>query len=357
MMSQIPRGLSMTNIETPHDHDVLCGRGGLIYKHVGNYTFRYLVLFNKNAYCSSRKADKIKIARSLVKAIRGQTPPGRFLKQDPETGLWHDIGDKRAIEKTSQALREGQRNIIKNGMARNHAAEEHEHMETENMSAAGSHATQINTNFSIPNSNEMLMQFNNENHMNDAANRLLLSSAGGQMMNTNLSNELPPHLLRSQNLAAACENMNTNSVNESLANKLKSFDEDELNQMICQTFLKEKGHLLQQNMHIPRLPSMNPVWNAGTGNEGLNNNQNNLEKGSNYFQGINTNVFEGTDNRDEGKKKRIRFANMMDSQNPKDNESNNNASMKSPFANANVQGLTSLPAPRTKPNWYAGRIA
>ena len=34
-------------------------------------------------------------------------PPGRFLKQDPQTKLWHDIGKKAALAKTRQALREG----------------------------------------------------------------------------------------------------------------------------------------------------------------------------------------------------------------------------------------------------------
>ena len=34
-------------------------------------------------------------------------PPGRFLEKNPSTGLWKDIGDRKAIEKTSQALRDG----------------------------------------------------------------------------------------------------------------------------------------------------------------------------------------------------------------------------------------------------------
>ena len=34
-------------------------------------------------------------------------PPGRFLKQDPQTKLWHDIGKKAALAKIRQALREG----------------------------------------------------------------------------------------------------------------------------------------------------------------------------------------------------------------------------------------------------------
>lgn len=34
-------------------------------------------------------------------------PPGRFLDKNPSTGLYFEIGQKRAIEKTSQALRDG----------------------------------------------------------------------------------------------------------------------------------------------------------------------------------------------------------------------------------------------------------
>lgn len=43
----------------------------------------------------------------MVEAVRNQSPPGRFLQKDGKTGLWNDIGDGRAREKTSQALREG----------------------------------------------------------------------------------------------------------------------------------------------------------------------------------------------------------------------------------------------------------
>ncbi len=40
-------------------------------------------------------------------------PPGRFLEKNNETGLWSDIGDKKAIEKTSQALRDGAASLRK----------------------------------------------------------------------------------------------------------------------------------------------------------------------------------------------------------------------------------------------------
>ena len=47
------------------------------------------------------------ISRSIVRAVRSLDPPGRFLDKDTVTGLWHDIGHKKAVEKTSQALRDG----------------------------------------------------------------------------------------------------------------------------------------------------------------------------------------------------------------------------------------------------------
>jgi len=65
------------------------------------------------AYVTCKKTDKIKISKGIVSAIRSQNPPGRFLEKDSKTKLWNDIGDKRAVEKTSQALREGQPSVRK----------------------------------------------------------------------------------------------------------------------------------------------------------------------------------------------------------------------------------------------------
>lgn len=41
------------------------------------------------------------ISRSIVEAVRSLEPPGRFLEKNPDTNLWSDIGDKKAIEKVS----------------------------------------------------------------------------------------------------------------------------------------------------------------------------------------------------------------------------------------------------------------
>ena len=53
------------------------------------------------------------ISRSIVEAVRNLGPPGRFLEKDVNTGVWSDIGDKKAVEKTSQALRDGAASLRK----------------------------------------------------------------------------------------------------------------------------------------------------------------------------------------------------------------------------------------------------
>ena len=81
--------------------------GGATNNHLGNSHWRMLVATNKELYVTLPKRQKQLLSRSIVHAVRSQTPPGRFLQRDPQTDLWYDVGDARATEKTSQALREG----------------------------------------------------------------------------------------------------------------------------------------------------------------------------------------------------------------------------------------------------------
>jgi len=97
----------LSGIDKPHDNDVLCGRGVTTNRHPGNESFRSLVNCNKELYVTSTKKQKMKISRSIVEAVRSLEPPGRFLEKDQSSGKWFDIGDKKAVEKTSQALRDG----------------------------------------------------------------------------------------------------------------------------------------------------------------------------------------------------------------------------------------------------------
>jgi len=87
-----------------HDADVLSGRGGGTNVHPGNREFRDLINLHRRSYLKARKNDKPAISRSIVRSIRDAG--GRFLKKDEKTGLWLEIGDDAAREKTSQALRQ-----------------------------------------------------------------------------------------------------------------------------------------------------------------------------------------------------------------------------------------------------------
>ena len=93
--------------EDIHDHDVLSGRGGASNNHPGNENFRKLVNNVKFEYLQCPKREKPLLAMRIVQAVRAQSPPGRFLQHDKHSDTWRDVGDSKAREKTSQALREG----------------------------------------------------------------------------------------------------------------------------------------------------------------------------------------------------------------------------------------------------------
>jgi hypothetical protein len=101
-----PRGIGP--VVEPNENDVLCGRGGRINSHTGNIHFRDVINARKKEYLAptTKKLEKAHIAAAIVNDIRRMNPPGRFLKEERDTGLWFDIGDAKAIKKTGQALRE-----------------------------------------------------------------------------------------------------------------------------------------------------------------------------------------------------------------------------------------------------------
>ena len=92
---------------TFHNNDVLMGRGGTINAHPGNEQYRKFVERKKRVYLTARfKREKRLIAQSIVDEIRALDPPGRFLLKDARESIWRDVGDEKARDKTSQALRE-----------------------------------------------------------------------------------------------------------------------------------------------------------------------------------------------------------------------------------------------------------
>lgn len=85
-------------------NDVLSGRGGGTNQHEGNCFFRSLINKNRERYLRAKKNDKPFISLSIVNTVRQRN--GRFLKKEESSGLWFEIGDALAREKTSQALRQ-----------------------------------------------------------------------------------------------------------------------------------------------------------------------------------------------------------------------------------------------------------
>ena len=121
-----------------NENDVKCGRGGSINSHRGNEFYRTLVEKRKRVYLTARfKREKRLIASSIVAEIRSLNPPGRFLTRDAKTGRWRDIGDEKARDKTSQALRENAPSIraeIETEISEHHA--ERQRVEEEEMANA-----------------------------------------------------------------------------------------------------------------------------------------------------------------------------------------------------------------------------
>jgi len=92
-----------------NNNDVLSGRGGMTNHHPGNMLFRNLIKAKQADYIrATSRHEKAYIARDIVGIMRKLDPPARFLKKDPKNpDKWVEIGDKKAREKASQALREG----------------------------------------------------------------------------------------------------------------------------------------------------------------------------------------------------------------------------------------------------------
>ncbi len=110
-----PKGVEfdIVGITHPLVGDIIMGRGGGTNNHPGNLNYRRIIDSYKPSYSKSPKREKLRYSCRVVDQIRNQDPPGRFLKKDAATGLYYDIGDKLAREKTSQCLREGQPELRK----------------------------------------------------------------------------------------------------------------------------------------------------------------------------------------------------------------------------------------------------
>ena len=112
-LNEMLKEKKVLRFSVPNDNDVLCGRGHFTNYHQGNSLLRSLVKAIRVNYVMSLKKDKKVFSEFIVRRISAQDPPGRFLKKDPKTDTWFDIGHKKALIKVRQALRDGANNISK----------------------------------------------------------------------------------------------------------------------------------------------------------------------------------------------------------------------------------------------------
>lgn len=75
--------------------------------HPGNEWYRRLIRSNRPLYRACPKHTKLLVSKAIVQAVQQQG--GRFLEHDKKEGCWRGVPYKRAVDKTSQGLRERDR--------------------------------------------------------------------------------------------------------------------------------------------------------------------------------------------------------------------------------------------------------
>lgn len=63
-----------------------------------------LFIITKAAYSAGTKKQKMVISRTIVDDIYSKEPPGRFLKECPDTGQWIELSRREAADKAAQAM-------------------------------------------------------------------------------------------------------------------------------------------------------------------------------------------------------------------------------------------------------------
>ncbi|KAI2505495.1 adenylyl/guanylyl cyclase [Fragilaria crotonensis] len=92
---------------SPGEYDVVCGKGKTCFLHPGNRRFRKLVAKFLDRYSeATTKLEKSAIVSSIIQTVRSQSPDGGFIKLDPATGMWQEVGDHLAREKVGQTIRD-----------------------------------------------------------------------------------------------------------------------------------------------------------------------------------------------------------------------------------------------------------
>jgi len=96
-------------------NDILLGRGSI--KHFGNFMLRHLVTQNLTTYYNEPCKQALLISE-MMGVIKSLNPPGRFMSQNKNTGVWEEVGDITSQKKLAQAFRDCRYAAIRKSNAR-----------------------------------------------------------------------------------------------------------------------------------------------------------------------------------------------------------------------------------------------
>jgi hypothetical protein len=104
---QIPWAMVGEIFPKLNPNDVLSGRGNGVAIYPGNRQFREYIRMFKEQYVRAYRNEKGNVAADVIRTILSLNPPGRFVEKAKGGHGYQLVDYARALEKTSQALREG----------------------------------------------------------------------------------------------------------------------------------------------------------------------------------------------------------------------------------------------------------
>lgn len=99
--SFLPKGFA------PGENDIVIGRSMKYFNHSGNRALRSMVASRLEEYSEADKSEKSFIISEVMEQIKANSNTGAgFLKLDPASGLWYEVGEYLSREKVSQTFRD-----------------------------------------------------------------------------------------------------------------------------------------------------------------------------------------------------------------------------------------------------------
>eukprot|EP00545_Synedropsis_sp_CCMP1620_P005831 CAMPEP_0119016064 /NCGR_PEP_ID=MMETSP1176-20130426/11796_1 /TAXON_ID=265551 /ORGANISM="Synedropsis recta cf, Strain CCMP1620" /LENGTH=234 /DNA_ID=CAMNT_0006969391 /DNA_START=38 /DNA_END=742 /DNA_ORIENTATION=+ len=88
----------------PGSFDVICARGVDAHRHNQRFFRRTIQMHSRSL--SSQRLEPNEIVERIIDTVRQRSISGGFIRQDPCTGLYFEVGDFHARQKVSQTLKE-----------------------------------------------------------------------------------------------------------------------------------------------------------------------------------------------------------------------------------------------------------